>query len=130
MIKIIIPFIFIITFPEVVSFLTTLRLTGWLQRHAPPQQLGQDFRPSHSEDGGHRWNGGFTVAWIRQQIAQERPAAAPNLLPGTASEGKGGNQRRTEEDAPPPELAVLCLSDTCTPAKTSTAQTQGSSWEN
>ena len=52
-----------------------LHLTGWLQQHAPPQQLGQDFLPSRSEDGGHRWNGDSTVAWIAQQIAQRRHAA-------------------------------------------------------
>lgn len=59
------------------GFLLFLHLTGWLQQHAPPQQLGQDFRPSHSEDGGHRWNGDFTVARIRQQIVQKRHAEAP-----------------------------------------------------
>lgn len=50
----------------------------------------------------------------RPEKARSSSDSSPKLLLRTVSEAKGGNQWRTEEDAPPPELAVLCLLDTHT----------------
>lgn len=57
----------------------------------------------------------------RPEKARSSADSSPKLLLRTVSEAKGGNQWRTEEDAPPPELAVLCLLDTHMPAETSAA---------
>lgn len=57
------------------------------------------------------------------QNSRRRVALTPNSSRELCQEGKGGNQRRTEEDAPQPERTVLCLLDTCMPAKTSAIQT-------
>lgn len=114
--------IFIIKFRKS-SRVTMLRLTGWLQQHAPPQQLVQDFRASRSEDGGHRWNGALsnrldeTAARPEKADSSSTSSSAessPKLLLRSVSEAKGGNQWRTEEDAPPPELAVCCVCRTHT----------------
>lgn len=95
-----------------------LHLTGWLQQHAPPQQLGQNFRPSRSEDGGHRWNGDFTVAWIRQQIAQKRHAAALTLHRSSSWEpcqrrrvATSGGRKRTHHRQN--WLCCVCWTHTC-----------------
>lgn len=114
--------IFIIKFRKS-SRVTMLRLTGWLQQHAPPQQLVQDFRASRSEDGGHRWNGALsnrldeTAARPEKADSSSSSSSAessPKLLLRSVSEAKGGDQWRTEEDAPPPELAVCCVCRTHT----------------
>lgn len=89
--------------PEAVFFQTMFGLTGWSYQPTPPQQLGQDFRPSHREDGGSCESGGITFARIRRKISHKIRAAWVVLTRTPAEScigGKGGNQRRTEEDAP------------------------------
>lgn len=71
--------------PETVFFNTVFRLTGWFHQPVPPQQLGQDFRPSHSEDGGSYETGDITFARIRRKI-RRKTRAVGLLLPLTPAE--------------------------------------------
>lgn len=98
---------------------------------APPQQLGEDFRARVREHGGgyRRWSSPEADA---KALANSGCSSAFNFAAKAFREtpcegGKGGNQRRTEEDAPQPVRTVLCWLETCMPAKTGAIQTWGDS---
>lgn len=79
--------------PETLFLNTVFRLTGWFHQPAPPQQLGQDFRPSHTEDGGSCESGGIAFARIRRKTSRQTRAVGLFLPPTQAEscieEGKG-----------------------------------------
>lgn len=78
------------------------------RRWWPPLERSSHSRPDKTAGRPHK--------------ARSGADSSPKLLLRSVSEAKGGNQRRTEEDAPAPELAVLCLLDTHAHTRTHTCQ--------